>query len=303
VRVTAENPRTHRTLEGVEISAGLDGTAWVDLAMPQTGIRGRLVDGEGNAWREAAVVTATLAEPPGTLAQVAITADDMGEFELSGLDPGPYWLSASAGALAESERRPVTLQEDAKTGVVVLRMRDSVSVEGHVLSASGAPVPGATVVVRSFESPGPFYIPHRTDSEGHFSAQIPAGTRELNVSVAAPGFAFWMGRAHLPDDHTVAITVDRNGGTLRLRLTGQPSGVFLVRDGVHISLSYLLQLAGHVGENGVVVPQLAPGHYAACRIPDGRMLRRLSRGFLPQDSCTTATLSIGSEITLAVPAS
>lgn len=301
VRVESDKPRMHRTLERVDVRPSADGEAWVDLSLPDTEIRGRLVQPDGSLpWPRPAIVTAQSLGESGSLAQAAVSSEDAGEFRISGLEPGAYWLAAESGE-SESNRTNVTVEEDTTPPWVTLVMNDSQALRGQVVSGAGRPVPGAQVVVRPLERAGSFFRPKRTDANGEFAIQLPLDTRVLNVSVAAPGFAFWMGRVHVLQDERITIRVDRSGGTLRLALEESPTAVFVAANGAYVSLAYLLQAAGHLSGSELVLPEMSPGRYTVCRIPDARGLQAASRGVLPQERCESGVVEVATELLLTVP--
>jgi protocatechuate 3,4-dioxygenase beta subunit len=123
-------------------------------------------------------------------AQHCVGTSDDGSFSLSGLPPMAYRVMASApGFTAAFAEQGQSLSVDtaiARVGVDVVLDHDGVELSGHVLDATGGPVPGAKVKVVRWQRP-PLVAQTETDAEGKFTAFVPAGDVTLNAS--AEGYA------------------------------------------------------------------------------------------------------------------
>lgn len=105
--------------------------------------------------------------------------DGRGGFELRGLDPGAYVLTA--GTPTATGKTQVALEVGASSEVTI-RMVDDAMVRGRLVDPAGAPVAGRVVIVgeRSDEV-SIFGPPERSGPDGRFAVASPAGPRRLMV--------------------------------------------------------------------------------------------------------------------------
>ncbi len=311
VSVTSRTPLMRRSVEGVEVSSH-DGTeAWVEVTLPDTRLEGRLVGLDGQPYGRKAIVSAQLTEGSISIAQGLVRPEDAGRFRLEGLTPGAYWVSAE-GDRAESDRVSVVLPEDSDPSPVRLVMREQNTLDGRVISPGGTGVPGAEVLAFPANLPGSLVSPQRTDADGRFRLPVVQGTRDLCLSVGAPGFAYKILRRSVRDDDlSVVVSLERDGGTLLLEDFKDPAGqvgttAYLLREGSFEALNSLLRWAGANGgakspDGRMVIPNLAAGEYVVCWAHMNEVAA-LVFGGLPRSRCVSGTLVPGGELTLALPA-
>ena len=236
-------------------------------------------------------------------------ADEDGRFELRGLLPGPTLISADGGEdlTADPVLVDVTEEDDSKS--IVLLARAQLRLSGNVVSAAG-PVPGARVKAAPAGLP---YISVRVvpaDAQGHFEVTLPPPTREILLTVSAPGFALRTLRLPVPEDRTLNVGVEQSAGTLivepgePLDLTDPNSPmIFLLHGGSVEALPYLLSWAISTGTppdaRRPVIPAVEPGAYQACLVlPSERPA--LDFGITPPDRCVSGILASNGELTLKV---
>ncbi len=189
-------------------------------------LRGRVVGGAGRrAPIGAFTLVAAAAGAEATTLRQALVADPEGRFELGGLVPGSYTVSASAAGFAPAE---VTVALPAREEVeLALPLGGSLS--GVVSSVSGAPLADARVTLERLRPLGSLVAPSvastTTDEAGRFELRgLPAGTRAVLVAAYrhAPrllgGLAIEEGRALGP--LRVTLTPSAEGEQPKLELVG-----------------------------------------------------------------------------------
>lgn len=277
-------------LDPVEIEAGDDRTAWLEVELLDTEIRGQVVDRQGKPVPELRIRAARADEP--TQASQAETDDD-GRFRLRALPPGPYRLSTLGG---RHSAPPVDVElEDGDRETVRLVVDGSRQVEGRVVARDGRPVAGAVVHVQP-ETAEPRILPLGrtvTDATGRFEGAVPDSTRHLRLLVLPPGLNATAARLPLPEDGAVEIVADDFGGTVVLDLSGTEKTPSLSHDGVATILPLFESWARFHGQpappGGVwVLPAMAPGGYRLCN---------------PGGACDEGHLLPGGELRLTLPTS
>src|SRR4051812_741381 len=210
VYVTADRPAVEREIPKLKIEPK-PGTriAEIDLKLPDTVLRGRVVD-EKDAPVSKAIVSAM---SNGKLVEdrVQTRTDEDGRFEIRGLLPGPALVEADAGEDLAADPVSADVQEgeeDTKSWLLVAKPRLRIS--GTVASAAGA-VAGARIKAVPAGIP---YISARSvtsDARGRFVVRVPRATREMLLSVSAPGFAYRMLRVPVPENREIGFTLDQTG--------------------------------------------------------------------------------------------
>jgi hypothetical protein len=310
VYVTSDQPAVEREIPRVKIQPK-PGTRVADIALrlPNTVLRGRVID-EKNDPLPNAIVSAMsqgdVIEDP-----VQARTDDDGHFEIYGLLPGPTLLEADAGE--ERAVDPVTADveegNDAKSWILIAGPR--LRIAGTVVSPAG-PVPGARIKAAPVGSP---YIAVRSvtsDAQGRFEIRLPRKTREMSLSVSAPGFAFRMLRVPVPESRELGINLDQTAGTLVVEKEEEldfadPNApmIYLLHGG---SIEALPQLMGWAtaagaapaGTKRTIIPSLEPGTYQACLVRPVEWAG-LAFGIVPRDRCASGSLAANGELTLKVP--
>ena len=261
---------------------GDGGPAWLELELPDTVLRGRVVGPDGQGLRGAAVSVLRRPSEEGDGRNRA-RSDEKGWFWMWGLAEGTYVARALGGHSAATSDE-FELRE-GETGEVVVRLGGSTQVRGRVVALS-RPVAGAEVhmvpQVPLGEMPG--IGRSVTGPDGVFEAEVPEGTTAVTVTVLAPGEAARIVLLPLPDDGELEVDVQPLGGTLHLRDPGGRlvAGTRIEHDGASTWLGTLLSwpaLYGEVGRLGgesFTLPMMEPGAYRFCstdptRCAEGRL--------------------------------
>ncbi|MEM7052037.1 MAG: carboxypeptidase-like regulatory domain-containing protein [Acidobacteriota bacterium] len=302
-----------RIVQRVEVEADSRGEARIELELPDTELRVRVVDRLGSPV-EGANVSLLGAESRPQRAP----SDAAGEVVFRGASVGEVLVGASDdnnGVERTSDGVVEVLREGLPVGPVELVLREAEGRRGRVVSERGG-VPGARVLVGIAEPTQMAFIDDdHSDREGRFEFDTLPGARVLWVVVSPPGHALLATRMAAPaaeEDLTVAVPVV--GGTLHLVLgdsdqsrVKHPRSLGLSRDGHGIPWGILANWARAHGEvwgaeaESVVIPQLAPGTYRACWERVAASLRGLNT-FAARDesACAEVFLSAGGTATLDI---
>lgn len=246
----------------------------VEIALPDTRLRGKVVDDAGRPVPGAAFTAMSLGE---RRAPHQGMTGEAGTFEVRGLPEGRLALAASFEEL-ESEWAEVALTEGQEGPEVQLTLRRQQPVRGRV-TAAGNGIPGARILpLPDFGAvPVLHAAPLATDATGGFELRLPPGTPGLTLVVMAPGFALRLVRilATAPPD-PLEIAVEPNGGDLILDLPSLPEPgapraprPVLLRDGLLVPWQLLGTWASFQGQppadpTRLVVPQVEAGEYLLC---------------------------------------
>ena len=277
VSVISTLPAVKRTLRNVEVHRRTDSDdADVDLVLPATYVAGSVVDAEGHPVAHAIINVQNTASEP----FVQVFGADDGTFDINGLPPGTVTLQASA-YLQESKTVELRLAEN-ETASVKLVLKSNAVLAGRVLSPVG-PVPGARVSAVPTDVTSLATIPVTTNANGEFACPIAGGTRELDFSVDAPGFAYKM--FHLVvSENGIDVPMDQAGGTLIVDVPpfngDDPSTLpFLIHLGARRALPYIGRPAFQKTDTGyrIRVAMLERGEYRVCI----GTTDRCASGFLP----------------------
>jgi len=194
-----------------------------------------------------------------------IAADADGTFRLRAVAPGSINLRARDRRTAEASA-PLELRiaADEKLENIELRVDPLHTVTGRVTS-NGTPVPGARINAYAIASGHGEQRTAISDVDGVFKLQLAAIAKDALFIIAAPGRTLHSMRAMI-DDRPIAIDVAPAGGTVELIAS---SPYRLMRDGVllpDVELYSWIEAHGIAVTGGerLTIPDLAPGHYAAC---------------------------------------
>lgn len=292
VEVHADIPAVRRRLRNVDL-----GRSELKIAVPLTLITGDVVDEKGNIVT-AATVTARLRD---RLEIEQVNVENDGTFSLYGYDPGEYILRASS-FLKRSEATTVLVpSEGERTATAHLVVRDDREIHGQVASATGA-VAGADVLLLPTDVPDTAGSPQRTNGTGEFSALLPPDSREIDVLLFPPGFAFRMGHTRV-EGNTITLSVRQDGGTL---VVPAPAGEYwpvIAHDGAVVSSRLLLsRWTATVSPAALTLSDMEPGPYMACMIRRDE-LAPLRRGAIDTTNrCATGYLAAGGRLELLADA-
>ena len=278
VEVVSDSPRVKHTFPNVSPAPHLE------LQVPRTTLSGVVLDERGDPARNATVNITSADEG---LVQVPVTED--GWFAAYGLAPGRYDVQASAFLLS-SEVRAIDVTDEVTPDPVQLVLQDVAKVTGHVIAES-APVAGAQVWVDATDVVQQIVIPTPTDARGAFGVFAPPGAREVDLSVAAPGFDFRMLHTRVPSG-PITIQVRQEGGTIVVPAAAGDLQPYLQHAGATEAVSLLTSLWSVQEAGGkLVIPAMEPGPYSLCFIRHnehhalraGRVdrARHCTEGFLP----------------------
>ena len=184
-----------------------------------------------------------------------------------GLPNGKYSVAAESVA----ERSDTVLIDFARDGPIEpLRIvtHPRRTFRGRIVSEFG-PVVGAPVFIGDSRSRVLSWVSATSTPDGSFAVSIEPDVRELDVIIAAPGFAYALRRI-VYDGSAVDFAVRPRGGTLQIDArTGQT--LFLRHNDVALPLS-LLALQWNVssdalsddGETRLIIAMMDPGPYSLC---------------------------------------
>jgi Carboxypeptidase regulatory-like domain len=299
ITVTSDSPSLKRTLTGIDVRAGNDGKARVDIELPETRLVGEVVDDAGKPVERAIVYV----DDDGSDWRVDVKVEH-GVFELSGYPPGRLTLQASA-YMRSSEVQRVQLRNGETQHVRLVVRKDDI-LAGRVFSAGG-PVGGANVIVRPTDTQPMVVIPFATNANGEFAAIVPRGTREADVIVEAYGYGAKI--FHLtfpPDGKPIEIPLDPNGGSLvvdapEFDQDGKRLSHSIVHGGAAWRVWTFRSAASEPAPKGrirVRIPLIEGGLYSLCLVTDAAKQANTA----PLDRCVDGFLPPLGELTLQLAA-
>ncbi len=302
--IVAPSPQLERTLEQVEVTPR-EGQSFaeLDLRLPKTWLRGKVVDEFGHGVDGAQVTAQSMDE---IAWPVRKKTEEGGQFTILGLPLGLATVIAENHVASEnyaSEGVEVSLREGVEPPEILLTLKRQLKLKGRI-TGHGRPVPGAMIKAQGVPLFGLPLFPRTSDAAGRFEAGVPAGVQAILLNVAPPGFALRMLR--LPASSAgaeVEIAVQEAGGTLAVEwppdlesVGGNASQIFLLHEGAIEGLGYFHFWARFHGANTeekqrMTLPRMEPGEYAACAVPVQQVFTLLAdagqapcaRGYLPAD--------------------
>ncbi len=307
VGVTGHKPPIEREIHKVAIEAAEDtDRAWVELELPDTLVRGQVVNVLGNPV-EAIVTLRSEANLANESVQRS-TGED-GRFEMHGIPPGDALISADAGEGRFAEPMAFQVLKDAdKQEPLVLTVENYIRLRGAVFSAAG-PVPGVRVKVAPAETPYLSVRTATTDAQGRYELVVPPSVAEIHVVVAPPGFALRLLRTPVPKDHQLNLRVDQTVGTLIAELKEPVDWTdptipkpYLLRGSAVEGFSFLVSWAHSLGldlsdRTRISLPFMEPGSYTACLATSAEYMG-LALGVLPEGRCDSGKLLAGGTLVL-----
>lgn len=296
----------------VDVSAGPDGVAELDVVIPDTEVFGRTVFADGTVAEGARIGLDVDGE------NRTARSDEKGEFSIEGVREGTGMVSGSLsrdGRRWSSETAIVSVVEDSPRGPLEIVLRPSREIAGQVVS-NGIPVASAIVEARTAEPPtAGFSDRARSDREGRFTLEVHPAATLLSVTIRPPGYALTARYAFA--EEPLLLEVSRHGGDLVL-VTDAPSEeverrglrLWLLAEGQILSWQSLWEWArGHsviwsTESTAVRTPNLAPGRYEACFVGQQAVVQsqRDTGGWRPAAfGCVEGYLQAGSELVLTMP--
>jgi hypothetical protein len=212
-------------------------------------------------------------------------------------------VQASEGADEQSDAIDFKLGDDVPAEVA-LTLRPVKRFAGRIVSSSG-PVPGAKVFPFPTDVKELVSYAATSNADGQFAHILAPAARELDVMIAAPGFAFRM--FHIPTpEKAMEIPVDPTGGTIIApnSATLQQDGArpYLIHRGAVVPVEQLTWIwSGREERQGdstrFVIPMLEPGDYALCfaTAAEADSLHRPTRGCRTGFLAPMAELVVGAK--------
>lgn len=271
------------------------GAARIEIEIPDTKLLGEVVDGRGQAVGGARV---EVFSRDARRDQTKVESSENGEFEVLGVPPGSYSVSAvlpdpssPVGRSAASDAVTIEIDEGRPTEDIRLVVQRFKTVRGRVVSPSG-PVQGAMVVARPETAAllTPAVLEDVvTGPTGTFQVTVPENAIALSLVVVPPGFATRLLRVPLQETGEVEIPVNEVGGTVYLGVEGwdHTKPPHLHADGTWAPL-FMFQPRQIVTADGSawILPKMAPGTYVLCS------------GVFVDETCSRGTLPPGGELIL-----
>jgi hypothetical protein len=284
-----------------DVKANHAGKATLDLALPDTRIFGRVVDEQGKPVPAADVVL------QGQDSHALQRADEAGGFEVRGMPEGPVWLGAQAPSQV-SDRIPATLVDGRAVGPIELKLHQTRTLTGTVTSSQG-PVVGARVLILA-RTPDGGGAAATTGSDGTFHVDLPRAASSLTAIVSAPGFALRAFDAQA-DAGALLLPVAEESGSLAItlpltsdELLRKSLFVATFQNGLPVPGAVLSQWANDHGQalmgpdHTLRVPDVAPGDYQVCLLPQQLELLLPWSSVPAGAACASGSLAPGTTLSL-----
>jgi hypothetical protein len=285
---TTKNVRPHEMTEG---------EGWrLDVVLDGWGIDGTVVDGNDKPVAKA-IVDISSADGQQPIMQAHSAAD--GSFSITGLASGAYSVAAKSFRHESSDPVAVHVGEDDAPAQLKLVVTPDDEIKGQILSTV-APIGGAQVFALPTDKSWISSVPGMSAPDGSFRVPLPAGTHEIDLVVAPPGFPLKM--LHMLVRHDpLTVTVEQNAGSLDLEVPelrdtiDTPQGVLVHRGAVQPVISFLgsreavISPGTAAGTTHMLVPMMEPGDYALCAVP--LQNANALHGVLPPQNCVFGTLA------------
>lgn len=309
IDVSAPAAGVERRLEGIRVARRADGLpTHLTLRLPDTRVRGVVLDSRGRAIEAAVVSVAPVSENTSFF----VRSESEGRFALRGLAEGAVLLSAEGVTEADgaASSAPILVQVAESGSVpaeVELVLRAERKLRGRMVDLQGHAVVGALIQASALRAGrhATLRLTHgATGPDGRFELSIPRETDEVLLYAGARGGALSVRRLAAPFDQELTLVSEPRGGDLLLRFAAplrfdDPEARIpvLFRDGVLVPPGvYLAWAQAHRADPGVSdeirIPRLAAGGYTICRVePAERAQLELAPGsFAPGPKCRSGFL-------------
>jgi hypothetical protein len=263
-KITSDTPPVRRSMRDLHFKRAKDSDdAELRIDLPLNAVMGTVVRKDGKPLDGGAFVQIAGGEG---LQQLNVAED--GSFFAAGLAAGRYAVSATA-FLMDSPAVEVVVEDGGVPDPVRLVLDDSTKVHGQVVSDFG-PVAGAEIVLASTDVPQSVSPLNMTDANGEFSTTVSPGAHEIDVFVAAPGFALKLFHTRIREASLI-VPVDQRGGRLTVPAPheGDPRHPYLVHNGMWYPADALDGRFAHAEGGTVVIPAIDPGAYTLCMATHG----------------------------------
>lgn len=257
------------SLKKVEVEPRGGRPAHLDIRLSDTRFHGKVTHkGEPVAGAELWGLSADA----GSQARFNAKSDEQGLFDIRGLEPGSYELTASSARLRlGAPQLRFAIREGTDDPPVEIELEEFLRIDGQV-HAQGLPVAGAVFGARLRARHGDDHRVGRSNKAGAMGMLVPESTREIGLAVAAAGFAWQVvtmrpattGKGFEP----ARVELAQGSGAIRLKGAGM-RGSSLHVGGADLPLPMLrqvLNLAGYFTDAGdhVVLEHAALGEYRVC---------------------------------------
>ncbi len=213
-----------------------------DIVLPDTSIRGVVVDEEGKAVPGAAVTALDPAKATGKLTDIGSTmesvggqafTDDEGRFTLTGMKPGSWRVHVQAQGYG-TEVVDNVAAGDAGSPEVRVTLHLGAEVIVRVVGPDGSPIRGANVFLSDAQGRELTNLRQmdtlKTGEDGRATVRAPAGS--LKFEASAQGFAPGEATATVPATGEVLVKLAK-AATLKVTVTG-PGGAPVAGAGVEL---------------------------------------------------------------------
>lgn len=148
------------------------------------------------------------------------TVDYQGRYEVQGLSPGDWTVTAGAGYSSRQETGIVTIDEASNDAVLDLEFQDGYTLTGRVENGQGEPIAGIMVTL---QGPGTRRWA-TTDANGQFETTgLETGTYELRVSSMGNSTSYQEEIELLSDENVnIVLRTARLSGSIRNGFDGSP---------------------------------------------------------------------------------
>jgi uncharacterized GH25 family protein len=140
-----------------------------------------------------------------------VTAQGDGKFLVKALEPGTFDLTLAPPDFADISKPAVKLKSGETVDLGTLRVKESKSIAGRIVDATGQPVAGATVSGLWFEGTSGRSRDTKSNAEGRYRLSGLTDEPLRNLWVRAEGFATGEREGATPGDTAVDFYLQRTG--------------------------------------------------------------------------------------------
>lgn len=259
---------TGQVIDPVQVDVGPAGIARIEIELPDTHVRGRVV--RDNEPVPRAIINVLRVSSTHKLSRSAgLQSDEAGDFELVGIPPGFLQLRAET-ADGRSPWQSTLVQEGVDGPEIVLEIKDRVPIRGRVVAA-GNPVLGAQVSCLAVQIGSPPLLEERTTTgaDGRFAMEIEADAQAIDILALAPGRPAVIRRIPLPGAIESEVVISMDGGQGAILILPEPDS-YIHHAGAALPLDSLLLPKFYTGSrvetapDGLLLRGFAPGQYWHC---------------------------------------
>lgn len=263
VRIESDAPPVRRTVNA-KIRQSESGDLRLSLLLPRTELSGRVVDERQEAQPGAIVMAAH--DATNEVQQVFASRD--GTFDLAGLEPGQYRVTADA--FQHSSKPVLVTIEQNNVADVTIVLEKQARVVG-IMTSGTLPVIQARIDAVPRDVTVPATLPEFvTNEQGKFLLDLPPGTQSFDLLAVHPAFDVVLTRAHVDNQKVLHLLTNQTGGTLTVE-TRDAQQWLLRHAGAEFPLAYVAsQAGGAIDAARVTISRLPWGPYSLCSIRSGK---------------------------------